>query len=89
MKLDLNNALNIMYANEQQTLSTIEPGTKEYEYYQGRVSAYSEAIELFCISEGMPLEHLENLTESDLDLINKEQKELEIELKKIVNTHNH
>lgn len=42
MSIDLNNALNIMYANENRKLLTIEPNTKEYEYYQGRVNAYEE-----------------------------------------------
>lgn len=82
--INLNNALNIMYANENRKLLTIEPNTKEYEYYQGRVNAYEEAIELLYISDGMPVEYATAVKESDLDLIEKEQKELNVAIGNIV-----
>lgn len=83
MKIDLNNALNIMYAKEKRILSTVEPGTDEYEYRQGRLNAYEEAIELFYISEGMPIDALESLTDDDLELIEKEQGEINVAIGEI------
>lgn len=68
-RTDFVTALNILYAKHKETAYGKEPYTQDEAFAEGEISGISKALDLFNVTEGMPLSYADDLTETDLEYI--------------------